>query len=299
MPQGADSDSPFSTFGDVASRPLAGRLRTSEMRFVRVGFGRTYDGLHVEMPRRDAFYAIFQLRDHPPHEHWTDGRATPAPASPRGSLHIADMNAAPSARLVGPLDSFNIVIPRALLIELAEDAGARPASQLAVPEPWQTYDPVLSGLEPTLVAALAAPESYGPLFLDHLALAVASHIAERYGALRRAPIRAGTLTPWQERRARDMIAANLTKELSLAEIAAECRLSLAHFSRAFKASLGITPHAWLQASRISTAKHLLQHPALSYAEIAVRCGFADQSHFTRTFKRATGLTPGAWRRSRA
>ena len=79
----------------------------------------------------------------------------------------------------------------------------------------------------------------------------------------------------------------------------ECRLSLAHFSPAFKASVGITLHAWLQASRINTAKELLQQPALSHAEIAVRCGFADQSHFKRTFKRVTGLTPGACRRSRA
>jgi AraC-like DNA-binding protein len=33
------------------------------------------------------------------------------------------------------------------------------------------------------------------------------------------------------------------------------------------------------------------------AEIALACGFCDQSHLTRTFRRRTGLTPGAWRRA--
>jgi transcriptional regulator GlxA family with amidase domain len=33
------------------------------------------------------------------------------------------------------------------------------------------------------------------------------------------------------------------------------------------------------------------------ADVALACGFADQSHFTRVFSAATGLPPGAWRRA--
>jgi AraC family transcriptional regulator len=35
---------------------------------------------------------------------------------------------------------------------------------------------------------------------------------------------------------------------------------------------------------------------LILADIALECGFADQSHFARTFQRAAGMGPGAWRR---
>ncbi len=211
-------------------------------------------------------------------------------------MHIANLDAAHSAVLVDPFDSLNIVIPRTFLNELAEDVGATPVSSLEVPEPWTTKDPVLSQLSPSLVAALTEPAAYGPLFVDHLATATALHIAEQYGDMSRAVRRSGTLAPWQERRAREMLAANLAEDISIAEIAAQCRLSVAHFSRAFKASVGMAPYAWLQANRLDRSKELLRSE-LSLAEIAVRCGFADQSHFNRIFKRATGLTPGAWRRS--
>ncbi|WP_345774966.1 helix-turn-helix domain-containing protein [Sinorhizobium prairiense] len=33
------------------------------------------------------------------------------------------------------------------------------------------------------------------------------------------------------------------------------------------------------------------------SEVAISCGFSDQSHFTRVFSSIVGTTPGAWRRS--
>ena len=43
---------------------------------------------------------------------------------------------------------------------------------------------------------------------------------------------------------------------------------------------------------------MLLGSALSLAEVALACGFADQSHFTRVFTRTVGTSPGAWRRVR-
>jgi AraC-like DNA-binding protein len=43
-------------------------------------------------------------------------------------------------------------------------------------------------------------------------------------------------------------------------------------------------------------KGLLRDGRLSLSDVALSCGFADQSHFTRVFTKLTGLTPGAWRR---
>jgi AraC-like DNA-binding protein len=42
---------------------------------------------------------------------------------------------------------------------------------------------------------------------------------------------------------------------------------------------------------------LLQTTELSLADIALACGFAEQSHFTRVFTRLVGMPPGAWRRA--
>jgi len=44
--------------------------------------------------------------------------------------------------------------------------------------------------------------------------------------------------------------------------------------------------------RIEQAKARLLDQSGSLSEIALACGFADQSHFTRVFSRIRGVTPG-------
>ena len=42
---------------------------------------------------------------------------------------------------------------------------------------------------------------------------------------------------------------------------------------------------------------LLRDGAISLADVALTCGFSDQSNFTRVFGRMIGTSPGPWRRS--
>lgn len=59
--------------------------------------------------------------------------------------------------------------------------------------------------------------------------------------------------------------------------------------------LGKTYKEFLTEIRTAEAKKLLATTSLKLAEVAMRCGFYDQSHFTRTFKEATNMTPGQFR----
>ena len=61
--------------------------------------------------------------------------------------------------------------------------------------------------------------------------------------------------------------------------------------------MGIAPHNWLVARRVETAKDKLRDDRLTLLDVALACGFADQSHLTRVFTRMVGVTPGAWRRA--
>ena len=56
----------------------------------------------------------------------------------------------------------------------------------------------------------------------------------------------------------------------------------------------MTPHRWLLKARVDASMKLLARGELPIAEIAIACGFADQSHFTRVFARITGVTPKVW-----
>jgi len=59
------------------------------------------------------------------------------------------------------------------------------------------------------------------------------------------------------------------------------RLSQSHFTRAFVNSVGQPPHQWLLERRVDLARHLLSESVLPLADIAIQCGFADQSHSPR------------------
>lgn len=242
--------------------------------------------------------AIVQLRDHPAHEFWADGKSRAMLFAPAGSLSILDLRQESAALFRKPMESLHVYLPRAALDDLAEDVGALPLDHLSLERTWVT-DRTMQQFAPILVDALDAPAGAARPYLDHLILAVANHVASSYGEMRPSAFQPGALAPWQVRRAKEMLAADLSKDIPLLEVASACGLSLSYFSRAFKTATGTTPHCWRQTCRIERARELLHNGSLSLAEIAVRCGFADQSHFTRIFKRSTGHGPGAWRRLRS
>lgn len=80
------------------------------------------------------------------------------------------------------------------------------------------------------------------------------------------------------------------------EMALAAGLSPAHFSRAYKATTGESPHQALLRRRVERGCELLRTSRLRIAEIAARTGFASQAHFTSTFKRIVGITPASFRR---
>jgi AraC-like DNA-binding protein len=99
-------------------------------------------------------------------------------------------------------------------------------------------------------------------------------------------------------RVRDFIEANLSRRISLIELADVAALSQYHFSRQFQRKLGISPMRYVMQRRVEMAKVQLLRPEETIASVAYSCGFGGQSHFSTTFKTFTGITPGEYRRTR-
>jgi len=78
------------------------------------------------------------------------------------------------------------------------------------------------------------------------------------------------------------------------------RVGLGRFQalRAFRQRYGLPPHTYQLCLRVSHARGLLRE-GLPAADVATRCGFADQSHFTRHFKRINAITPVQYARTKA
>ena len=108
----------------------------------------------------------------------------------------------------------------------------------------------------------------------------------------------GELAAWQVSRVRAYIDEHLTERIHVKDLSAVARRSTAHFCRAFKKTLGETPHSYITRRRLHQAQHLMLTSDAALSEIAVHCGFSDQAHFCNRFREATGQSPAAWRRER-
>ena len=110
-------------------------------------------------------------------------------------------------------------------------------------------------------------------------------------------VRPGGLARWQARQTLAYIEANLDSKIAIGDLANVVALSRSHFSRAFKHSLGLPPMEYVVARRVERAKALITATREPLAEVALACGFADQSHLNRRFRELIGTSPGRWRRS--
>ncbi|MEM9557215.1 MAG: AraC family transcriptional regulator [Acidobacteriota bacterium] len=84
---------------------------------------------------------------------------------------------------------------------------------------------------------------------------------------------------------------------SVHEMAADAGLSVYQLDRRLKRLFGLSPGQWLLQQRIEHACRQLVDTRRPIAEIALDCGYADQSAFTRQFRRTTGYTPSAFRKT--
>ena len=98
-----------------------------------------------------------------------------------------------------------------------------------------------------------------------------------------------------EERVRNWLQSHYQERVTLAVAARATGASISTLVHRLRAETGRTFKDMLRGIRIDEAKKLLATTALEIADIADRCGFADQSHFTREFKRGINLTPGQFR----
>jgi AraC family transcriptional regulator len=292
------------SYGDVIAHSLGigappalrtERLLSSRIAVSRLTVGRAQLGLSPRVPAEDTFILAHYLTDVPHHELLSRGRPRIAQGYEAGSMRIVNLMDEFSARITHTHQSVAYYIPRDALNEAAEQAGLKRIADLSC-DPG-AVDPVIRHLSAALLPALANPAESSSLFVDHVVGALVDHLMRRYGgAGESVGLIKGGLSPYQLGRAKEALAAEMERDVTLAEVADICGLSRGHFAKAFRLAAGTTPHRWRQQCRIDQAKRMLVRGEQSIAEIALICGFADQSHFTRVFSRMVGETPAGWRR---
>ncbi len=95
--------------------------------------------------------------------------------------------------------------------------------------------------------------------------------------------------------AREQLDDSLSGESSIAEVARVVGVHPVHLSRVFRRHVGMSPADYLRQRRLEQARALLRFTARPLSDIALTCGFSDQSHFSNAFRAAHGMTPSRFR----
>jgi AraC family transcriptional regulator len=178
---------------------------------------------------------------------------------------------------------------------LADIASVAPGA-LELNDPLAQFDPDIANTCHRLARELKTECAMSQLHFDALTTSISVQIVRRWSnhGTKATPVRGG-LPPARLRRVEEFLMAHLAADIGLDALAAIADLSPKHFARAFRQSTGMPPHRWLIQRRIDRAKALLRTTDTTLVEIALACGFADQSHFTASFRKLVGLTPGSLR----
>jgi transcriptional regulator GlxA family with amidase domain len=87
----------------------------------------------------------------------------------------------------------------------------------------------------------------------------------------------------------------LDEDLPLERLAQAAAMSPRHFSRRFKAEVGVTPAAYLAKVRLEEARRRIEAGSSSLKDVARSCGFSDEQNLRRAFRRHVGVPPREYR----
>lgn len=175
---------------------------------------------------------------------------------------------------------------RSIILDFDQAELEQPSRQLLLERPFAAIGPAARKLIEFmhLMAEQQAVQpgmlrGWTPLLLDTLALGV-PQARSRLSALL-AQVEADPGAAW-----------------STESMARFARLSTSRLHALFREELDISPHLWLLRQRLDLACTQLAEGSRPLAEVALACGFSEQSALTRAMRTHLDTTPAAYRRSK-
>jgi AraC family transcriptional regulator len=179
-------------------------------------------------------------------------------------------------------DLFNAFAPE-IVSERFSDGHLLPSNYSPRPE--------LASLAALLQREMDGSVRRGKLFSDAVIRLLALEIAATSWTLPASTPRGGYRPDPRVDRAIDFIEANFSHDISLLDIANASGLSITPLTAQFRRRTGKSPYAYVIDRRVRHAMHLLRTTDMPIAQVAVNCGFSDQSQLTRAVRARMGLTP--------
>jgi AraC family transcriptional regulator len=189
-----------------------------------------------------------------------------------------------------------IALHKTLFCEAAHSMGIDP-NRIVIPPQLQVRDPLIEHIALALKTELESETGQlGRVYAESLGSALASHLLRRY-AHPSSFHEPGSVSHRRIKRVLDYVHENLSKDLSLEELAQVASLSPSHLKAVFRQAMGMPVHQYIIHHRVEQAVQLIVQSDLPLTEIASLVGFSNQSHMSRFTRRIAGASPAQIRAS--
>ncbi|GAB1541897.1 hypothetical protein NUACC21_45700 [Scytonema sp. NUACC21] len=187
-----------------------------------------------------------------------------------------------------------VAIESTLLFNLAAEVDLSENIEL-IPQFATRQDPLIQGILLSFQEELSSNIQTNNLCIEQLTTTLVIHLLKKY-CVKNTLIAtySGGLPKYKLRQTLEYIHAHLNQNIKLADLAGSVGMSQYYFVRLFKQSMGIAPYQYVIQQRVERAMQLLKQGKVTITDIALQCGFANQSHFTKHFRKITGVTPRSY-----
>lgn len=191
--------------------------------------------------------------------------------------------------------AFIMSVSPELLNMVAEGFDFDP-SRIEIRNRFQMRDTQLENIGWALKAEMESGYPCGNLYLESLAVSVAARLVRCHSSISAESEKPnGRLLGRRLKDVLSYIEDNLSRNLSLDDIAGVAGLSVSHFKTLFRESVGLPVHQYVIRRRVERAKSLLGEGKMPISQIALETGFAHQSHLAHHMRRLLGVSPKALR----
>ncbi len=241
--------------------------------------------LHLSAPHR-----LLQRRNGHTHE---ELEAT-------GAVDIMPVGSEGYWRMEAESEDMSMLLEDRFIRKVAAEVDANPDNIEVVPF-FSAPDLQVERIGLSLLSEMETGGLGGELHAESLASVLALHLLRHHSSLGRTSIRESEREGGFSKRALgrviDYINDNLSRKLTLTEIAEVAHVSPYYFARSFKVATGLSPHQYVIRKRVERAKTLLVGTDLSIVDVAEATGFSNQSHLAFHVRRLLGVSPKVLRQS--
>ena len=203
-----------------------------------------------------------------------------------GSVGLVGYERVEWLRVRSPSRQIEITPEAWLRGEIAEELGAWSERDLA--DLSFDADPVIWTIAARLRSAARGGLPLEPIEVEALTRILFGHILEtRFGGRSRVR-RTGRLDSRRMQRVRSYVDEHLGEDFGLTQLASEAALSPFHFVRAFRRTVGVTPHKYVIMRRAERAHQMLAEEGRSIEDVSEAVGYASHSHLRTALRRHVG-----------